>query len=165
MREYFRDCQEHLAKSNLPLSWINPTGLPISNRYFKPNIETVNIYRNGRRLRFDVAEGELPIIDQNGALDSVSPNVVHSMDAAHVVRVVLRAAEEGIRDVLTEHDSYSCLAPQATQFNQLIRRELALLYHCYNLLAVLRRAAGLKWQPNLGELDPLEVQNAEWCWI
>jgi DNA-directed RNA polymerase len=82
---------------------------------------------------------------------------------------VLAAQSEGIINVLTVHDSFACLAPQATRFNQIIRRELAMLYACQDHLHGLRDyndidADAVKL-PEYGKLDPLDVQQSEYPFI
>jgi hypothetical protein len=82
--------------------------------------------------------------------------------------VVNAAADEDI-EILTVHDSFSCLAPQAQRLNQIIRAQLALMYSAYEPLATLRSMnvdGGILPAPERGRLDPLAeggVQDAEYC--
>ena len=90
------------------------------------------------------------------------------MDASHLCRVVNAAtdAHESINDILVVHDSFACHAPHAVRLNQLIRRELGLMYQAHDPIERLcaNNPGDLK-PPPLGSLDPLDVQNAEWVCI
>ena|SRR6516164_2630499 len=98
-------------------------------------------------------------------LNAASPNYIQSLDAAHLIRTVLAANRKGIRDILTVHDSYSCLAPFARPFGLIIRQEMAIL-HAMDALAALRKAnvsdPNLLPLPQRGNIDPLGLQNAEY---
>jgi DNA-directed RNA polymerase len=148
------------------LEWRTGTGFPVSNRYQEPDVVELDLGSGGVRSRYTVADGALPAIRKGKVLNAASPNFVHSLDATHLIRTVLAANSEGIRDILTVHDSMACLAPHARHFGQLIRRELATLYIVGDPLAALRNAnvddPNILPLPMRGNLDPYEVQNAEY---
>jgi hypothetical protein len=117
------------------------------------------------RYRPKVAEGHTGKILLNDTLNGAAPNFVHSMDAAHLIRVVLASAEEGITDIVTVHDCFACLAPHAKRFNQIIRMQLAILYQTYDPIRTLRDCNPSNIPlPELGDLDPLDVQFGELSW-
>jgi DNA-directed RNA polymerase len=118
---------------------------------------------DGVEVRHKVAEGATPEINRRKLLNAAAANYVHSLDASHLVKIVNAANAEGINNILTVHDSFSCLATQATRFNQIIREQLVLMYE-NNPLADLhaRNAVGTALTlPDLGDLDPREVLNAQ----
>lgn len=157
----------HHAYQNLSLEWISPTGFPVGNRYHLPNEKIVNMFSGGERVQYTVAEGCLPIVDHDRASRSAAPNFVHSMDAAHLIRVVNAAAVEGI-EALTVHDSFACLAPDAHRFNKIIRTQLSMLYAGQDHLRALRGRnkidASAVELTEYGSHDPFVVQDAVYCW-
>jgi Autographiviridae RNA polymerase len=126
--KYVRALAQHCIDHGRFLEWTSPSGFPISNRYQVPNIVTFNLRRGSIRLRHNIADGATDEVKLPKALDSAAPNFIHSLDAAHLVRTVNASVSEGIADILTIHDSFYCLAPQATRFNEIILEELAALY-------------------------------------
>jgi DNA-directed RNA polymerase len=132
---------EHLANYNLPLRWFTPTRFPVINGYYAPNLETADLELRGERVRYKVANGWLPIIDAEKALNAAAPHYVHSLDASHAVRVINAAAREGITNVATIHDCFASLAPQVERLHQLVRQQLRLLYELHDPLARLRELA------------------------
>lgn len=121
------------------MEWPTATRFWAANRYNHSKTELVELTLDGIRVRHEVANGAEAGFRKTKTLDSASPNFIHSLDAAHLIRTVLAANREDIRDILTVHDNYACLAPHAQRFGQLIRRELLLL-HLANPLDELRRA-------------------------
>jgi DNA-directed RNA polymerase len=169
--EYVRELALYRFKQNKFLEWRSPTGFPCANIYQEPDVIDVDLGYGGIRSRYTVADGALPEMKRDKMLNAASPNFVHSLDAAHLMRTVLAANREDIRDVLTVHDSMACLATHAQRFNQIIRRELAMLYAypVVDPLAALRTAnvddPNLYPLPPRGSLDPLDVQNTEYAFM
>jgi DNA-directed RNA polymerase len=158
--DYIRKLAKYCNDHNRFLTWTSPTGFPCCNRYNKPNEKTVELIGDkGVRVTHKIAEGCLPEIKKRKTVSASSANFTHSMDAAHLIKVVNAANAAGITDVLTIHDSYSCLAPQARRFHHVVKGQLALLY-ADDHVAELRRLNApddFKEPPERGDLDPYEV--------
>jgi DNA-directed RNA polymerase len=164
--DYVVKVADHCADQERFLEWTSPSGCPVSNRYQVLNIITVICMRGrkGARKRaatHKIADGFKDEIDRD-VRSGASPNFVHSLDAAHLVKVVNAAASEGITDILTVHDCYSCVAPQATRLHKIILDEMENLYRDYDPLGDLH-------DRNVGDPDILPVPrvlfkcvNGEW---
>jgi Autographiviridae RNA polymerase len=171
--DFIRALAGHLADHNLPLRWTSPTGLPVANRYYPPRGVVVDNQLHGHRVRFRVADGWEPTMDEESkeeAMNAAAPNFVHSLDASHVVRVINACA---VTNIATVHDCFACLAPQAGRVHEIWRKQLALL-HAQDLLTELRSSAqrdhdraapacglSLAPVPPPGSLDPSEIERAE----
>ena len=144
MMKYIRALAQHCIDSGRFLTWTSPTGFPIENSYCEEHdVITVNLKRGEVRIRHDILpDGCTDKVKLPKALDSAAPNFIHSLDAAHLVRTVNAAVAEGITDILTVHDSFYCLAPQATRFRDIILEQLAELYRDDPLAELRRRNVG-----------------------
>jgi Autographiviridae RNA polymerase len=164
--EFIRGLAELQAWRNLPLKWITPSGLPVSsNRCYEPNTKTVELKLHRRRVEYRVADGRKDKIKIADAINDAPANFVHSMDAAHLALSVNAAVEEGITDIAVVHDCYGAAAPQVQRFQKIIRIQMGLMYHCFDVLGRLREGCGPligHALPQTGKLDPLEIQNAEY---
>jgi DNA-directed RNA polymerase len=139
---YIRSLAQHCLNQGGFLTWTSPTGFPVHNSYLKSREITVNIKRGSLRVRHNIADGVTDTVDLSKALNSAAPNFIHSLDAAHLVKTVNASAREGITDILTVHDSFYCLAPQASRFIEIILDELAWLYQGDPLAELRRRNVG-----------------------
>jgi DNA-directed RNA polymerase len=165
LKDHIGKLAEILAGWNRCLEWTTPTGFPVGNRYYVPNVKTA--YLLGGAVKNRVADGHKPEVLLDDAVNAAVPNYVHSMDAAHLIRVVLAATNEGINDLTVVHDSFGCLATRAKRYGQIIRRELVLMYCCQDHISDLRDRNGLMLNnvPQPGNLDPLAPQDAEYNWM
>jgi DNA-directed RNA polymerase len=151
--EFIQTLAKIRADNGLHLEWETPTGFPVVSRYCPPNVRTAYLELNGVGVEHRVGNGWLPGILKRGAVDGAAPNFTHSLDAAHLIRVVNAAASEGITSLAVNHDSFGCLAPQALRLRGIILTQFAQLYSD-DVLADLRKKAS---QRGLGstELEPV----------
>jgi Autographiviridae RNA polymerase len=183
--EYIKKLVDYCNKRGASLEWTTPSGFPWANRYRKPTTKDINLVLQGVRVRCRAATGFKPEIDKQKSKNAAAPNVVHALDAAHLIRVVKYAAQEGIQMVCV-HDSFGCTAPHAWRLHHIIRVQFALLYIHRDVLNDLRRAAfgppstcgtamadqladllerspRLLPPPNRSSLDLLGIQNSEYA--
>jgi DNA-directed RNA polymerase len=161
--KYIRGLARHRANSGHSLAWITPSRFPVDNAYNK-KAEPKRLYCGTRE--YLVSEGYLPDLDSAPMVSGSAPNLIHSLDAAHLALTVNDAVQRGITDLLTVHDSFLCLAPYAAEFGRVLRVQMALMYKSYDVLRILRDHNTLDATkfplPKYGKLDPLGVQFAEW---
>jgi DNA-directed RNA polymerase len=163
--DFMRNLAKYRNEANLPLKWVSPTGLPVSNLYCEPNVRRVEMPLRGTTVAYRVADGYGPKILKRKAADAAPANLVHSMDAAHLIRSANAGVAAGITNVVSVHDCYGTTAPQVTRFQQIIRREMTLMYLCHDPLARLWRQNGAPNDlaiPEAGNLDLFEVQKSEY---
>lgn len=179
--EFMQKLAKALAHEGKPLRWTTPAGVPCINRYHEYVVRQVELwlYDKGvkQRMRVSVAEGYEKPIAKDKAAAGISPNVVHSMDASHLLLSVGAAADEGITDIATVHDSFGCLACDAPRFTQIIREQLLRMYTDHDILAELLESAradltpanhwrldeAINAMPHKGTLDLKEILNARYA--
>jgi DNA-directed RNA polymerase len=164
--DFIRSIAGRCADRNLPMTWISPTGLPISNRYYEPTVKDVEMKLRRERVTYRIAVGWGSKIVKRDAMNAAPANFVHSYDASHLVRSVNEAVggkfgdsqPRGISNIMVIHDCYGTTAPRVKEFQQIIRREMSLLY-VENVLAKLLAYNGINdlTVPERGKLDPIEV--------
>jgi DNA-directed RNA polymerase len=116
---------ERCAEKGLFMEWVTPSSLPVANRYYELNMIKVSCLRGSERIaQRKIADGVTDEIDVDGAVSGSAPNFVHSLDAAHLIKTVNAAVSEGITDLLTVHDCFYCLAPQASRLHKIISEQL-----------------------------------------
>jgi hypothetical protein len=137
--DYICRVAEHCTAQKRFMEWTSPSGFPVSNRYQKPNMITVSCLRGTVRVaQHRIADGVTDEIRRKKVKSSAAPNFIHSLDAAHLIAVVNAAVSEGIMDILTVHDCFYGLAPQATRLHSIILKQLGDLYANNDPLAELR---------------------------
>ena len=121
---WLRDVAGLLSKHDLPVRWTSPSGFPVKQGYMKylsKSIQTV-IGERVRDTRYRIDTDEVSMKKQK---NGVSPNFVHSLDAAALVKTVLGARDRGITDFMMVHDSYGVPAQDAGTMSEVLREVYA----------------------------------------
>jgi hypothetical protein len=153
--DYLGRLTEHCLKQGRFLTWVSPSGFPVTNRYRKPNTIRVNCASGSVRVRLSVADGVSDKINRKKVKSGAAANFVHSLDAAHLTKVVNAAVSAGITNLATIHDCYYCLAPQASQLLDIVLEQLVSMYKNNNPLADLSKRndpEGIVPLPPMGEM-------------
>ncbi len=100
------------AKEGLPVNWTTPSGFPVQQIYRDVRSRRIKTKLAGNIIRkvFLTIQEHLDTIDKRRQASGISPNFVHSMDAAALHLYVNLAAEYGIEAFSLVHDSYGTLA-------------------------------------------------------
>lgn len=166
-----------LAHEGKPLRWTTPAGVPCINRYHDATTQRIELwcYDKGVKVRSTVvvATGYEKPIAKDKAASGISPNVVHSMDASHLLLTVGNCADEGFTDIATVHDSFGCLACDAPRMNRILRGTFLKMYTDHDILAELLESARadlteanhhrLPALPTKGTLDLKDILNARYA--
>jgi DNA-directed RNA polymerase, mitochondrial len=164
--EWLKEVAAVASSEGLPIHWYTPSGLYVWQEYTKNDAQTVNLYINGRRIKFTLSvRGDK--IDGAKQAQSIAPNFVHSLDASHLQRTVERCHAEGIRSFAMIHDSYGTTAGNAAALHAILRETFVEQYSG-NVLADFRStiadqlspevAAKLPPVPAMGDLDLEQVK-------
>jgi Autographiviridae RNA polymerase len=110
-----------------PLHWVTPAGFPVFQHYLSSRKQAVWTALGDLKVRVtfrEEGEGKDPTEMRN----SIAPNFVHSMDAAHMMQTIRLALVNGIRDFAAIHDSFATHAARSADFATVIREAFVLLY-------------------------------------
>ena len=150
--KFFQRCAQVLAHERKGLFWVSPVGLPVLHKYTDWDIKTVRLFLYDKTVpiksakSLDKIEGNSVLkcisanlrvrpnetINKGKAKSAVAPNVIHSMDAAHLMLTVLDAKYSDINSVSLIHDSFGTHAGNTTRFFMLIRETFVDMYENYD---------------------------------
>jgi len=104
--DWFQECATIISKEEQPLSWVTPSGFPVHQQYFNYTQKKVDTWISGSatHVRYREEDDKISKLRQK---NGVSPNFVHSLDAAALHKTIIKANKEaGIYDFAFIHDSY-----------------------------------------------------------
>ncbi len=130
-----------LAEENRSLQWTTPAGVPWINRYHTPRTKQIRLRLSNFPVKVKIADGYEKSVAAEDAKNAVAPNLVHALDAAHLMLTVNAANKEGIKSLATVHDCFGCLAVDASRFRQIIREQFVWIYENCDPLNELRKSA------------------------
>jgi Autographiviridae RNA polymerase len=157
---WLRDTAREVAKANRGIAWTTPVGFPVEHAIRVP-----------KKVRLATAdktfviyhEDEKRKIDPRKQADGIVAHFVHSHDAAHMMKTVIRLDSEGIRHVAMVHDSYGVHACDIDRLNLVLREEFVAIHSERVLVKFLKEQ--MKAHPDLslpalpaaGDLDIRQV--------
>ncbi|MCI0659190.1 MAG: DNA-directed RNA polymerase, partial [Acidobacteria bacterium] len=168
IRKWLRKIAKKLAKRDRGLSWTVPTGFPVIHEYREEKARRVDTVR-GSQLVYQ-ADRSLEIRTRKQT-NSIVPNLIHSLDAAHMMFTVWALNELGLSDFSMVHDSYAVHACDVDLMNRVLREQFVRLHTEYNLSKFLEQvkagAASIRFTkrlapPELGTLDLADVLKSDY---
>lgn len=139
-RDWLQQVAAVISKAGVPIWWTTPAGLPVMQHYVEPARNRVTVTYRGRKLQLlleDHAVERLSMFDcdtepmsvlRSAAVRGIAPNYIHSLDAAHLMRVVQRCRSEGIAHLALIHDSFGTHPAHSRTLSRILREEFVALY-------------------------------------
>jgi DNA-directed RNA polymerase len=118
--DWLKEAAKVAASNELPVRWTTPAGFLAVQDYRQEEGDWVDFTVMGRRFKLLLPRTGDKLNTRKQAL-GISPNYVHSLDAAHLMRTVLFCAQDGMTDFAMIHDSYGCHAGHATRLRDNLR--------------------------------------------
>jgi DNA-directed RNA polymerase len=135
-KEWLREVADILNAMNKPFVWTTPSGFEVHHVYNQV-LERVSYAElfNRQQLVFSTVTEDL---DGKAQYLAISPNYIHSLDAAHMFMTISRMLDEGITAFSFVHDSYGTYAPDISLMHKLLREEFIKI-HQENQLEKLKK--------------------------
>ena len=124
---FIRDCAKELAVRGEVLRWASPSGVEICNRYNETDPHRRSYYLGAKRVQHSGAYSFRPELDKAACARGAAPNLIHSLDAAHLAFVALACEADRI-PLLTVHDCFAVLGCHVDTLREIWLRELAAMY-------------------------------------
>lgn len=132
---WLQKCAGVLSKANEPITWKAYDGFPVYQGTRVIQSTKIDTQLGGRfQLRIGSFTDE---IDKNRQRNAVSPNFVHSQDAAHMRAVVRKCSAEGILPLAFIHDDFGTHAADTERLHAIIRETFVELYTSHDPLQAL----------------------------
>lgn len=160
--DFLRNCADVMTSEDRPLVWTTPTGFPVHQAVMHADSKKIDTLLCGRmQVRLNIRTSELSKLKQK---QGVSPNYVHSRDAAHMHKTILSSMRHGITDFGMVHDDFGTHACNIDILHRVLREEFVALYGEGNCLDDLRtelKVRSLPKAPARGTLNINEVLEAD----
>ena len=162
--DWLRKCAVCANDAEVRLEWRTPMGFHVVHPYRKGTYERVVCL--GSELHFLHFE-EDDTVSKYKQHNSVAPNFVHSLDACHLMMVVLAAEVRGITALMLVHDNFGTHACDMTMLNIVLREQFIKLYK-YDIMEDFRRQVWMQTGvkpppvPEKGDFNLEEVRHSEY---
>ncbi len=125
--KWLQQVAKAVAKADIAVVWTTPIGLPVRQFYTNNLSETVRVCIAGTptNVQFNKYGTELNSRKQSAG---ISPNFVHSMDAAHMMSTIDMCKDVGISSFSMIHDSYGVHACDTRILAETLRKSFVKQY-------------------------------------
>ncbi len=153
------------AKVNRPVGWTTPSGFVAYQDIRDISHKRIKTKLHGNMVKIQIPEEGIDLNISKQAT-SISPNFVHSMDAAAMFRTLFTLANLGVTSFAMIHDSYGTHAGRATWLANTLRYEFVEMYKGDVLSDFLNGIdttdITIEPRPPMGTLDIKEVLRAQY---
>jgi DNA-directed RNA polymerase len=118
--DWLQEVASVASQENLPLWWTTPAGMRVMQDYKETKGLQVSCTLSGKRVQMTL-QVETEKLDKRKQEQGISPNFVHSLDAAHLMRTVTKCVAAGIGSFAMVHDSYGTHAGNAGALRDMLR--------------------------------------------
>jgi DNA-directed RNA polymerase len=164
---WLQQCSGIVASKGIYARWRSPADFPVYQHYSVRDQVKVETDLFGR-ITVSI-QGSPTGVLKHRARNSVAPNYVHSMDAAHMVFTINEAVTRGITNFAMVHDDFGTLAADTPEFFDLIRVTFVRMYHSRSWLhswkaelESLGEDLELPDPPEPGDLQILDVLDSQY---
>lgn len=137
--DWLQSCAKVVAKEGLPVTWTTPVGFPVMQRYPEMKQKRVKSKLGDSIIKLTLRE-EQEQIDRKRMASGISPNFVHSMDAAHLMLSVDYATQNKVTHFAMIHDSFGSHAADAEMMGSCLRHAFVDMYRENDVLEQFRES-------------------------
>lgn len=152
--DWLMEAAKVAASDGLPVRWVTPSGLLVQQAYRVAEGKSLDFDVAGRRYRM-ILNITGHKINKQAQKNGISPNFIHSLDAAHMMRTVNYCLDVGMKDFCMIHDSYGAHAADAEELSYQLRRAFVDQYKGDVLRDFRDQLAGQLPEELAAELPPL----------
>ena len=177
--KFFKTLSRLLAHENKHTRWVTPMGFPVVQSYTKFTTKEIKVYLYDRTLqknvRTQISLRDKPLrkVDKTKSASAISPNVIHSMDASHLLKTVIEGLYNNIRSFFLIHDSFATTPTDTAKLSKLIRKAFVEMYTNYCLYTEVLKEnkeqftdidkVKLPEIPSKGGLDLEAIKDSRYC--
>lgn len=160
--EWFQQVAEVFAEIDQPLRWQSPTGFQIVQSYRAPIYKRIRTLAGEGLMRRPLIRTGNRKIYKRKQLNAAAPNIVHSFDAAHLIKTAQAFSDRLPGAAFSPvHDSFGTHACDVPVLAETIRQEFVKMYRSNWLLALHyewqlvadKFGVGIPPAPDQGDLD------------
>ena len=154
-KDWLRKAAQIITTVGKHVYWTTPTGFFVKQEYFPQETLDVEIQiKGGRKSRIQMGILDRSAISKRQTVNAISPNVVHSLDAAHMFFTIDGMGAGGITEFCFIHDSYGTHATRVDDMNRILREQFVRI-HDKPLLEGIKLEWETRYNVILGPLPPM----------
>jgi DNA-directed RNA polymerase len=132
--DWLQACASVATEAGIPIRWTTPSGFVALQHYRERSARRIKTRFLGSLIWFASPDWQ-DKIDSMKQRNALSPNFVHSMDAAAMMRTIEACLGKGVKSFAMIHDSYGTHAADTDLLAHTLREEFVRMYEEHDVLA------------------------------
>lgn len=125
--EYLKEVIKFMLKLNIPITWFTPSGMKITQHYNKSKQNKVSI-QFAKASKTVILRRKTSLLNKQKQIQAIIPNVIHSLDASHLINFINTAISNKFSPVISIHDCFGTHPNKIEELTFLVKKEFILLY-------------------------------------
>lgn len=126
--DWLQQVAKLISSNNLPIHWVTPAGFHVLQAYKVTELTRLQTCVGSISIRRSLAKPTVRI-DSRKQVMGLSPNVVHSLDSAHLMLTANELAKAGLTSFAFIHDSYGTHMGEASDtMSRVLREQFVKMY-------------------------------------
>lgn len=169
---WLQKAASEVSQVGLPIRWSSPVEFPVMQAYWDTTERRITTALQGGLVKLTLSENG-DTVDRRRQSNGISPNFVHSCDAAHMMLTTVRAEQEGIKSFAMIHDSFGTTAAETEDLFRIVRESFVEMYSEVDVLAQFKaeierqlpadKVGSMPTLPTPGSLDLSGVLASRFC--
>ena len=114
-------------KLNFHITWFTPSGLKITQHYLVSKTNKISI-KIGNKSKTVIIKESLDKLNTRKQAQAIIPNIIHSLDSSHLIKIVLSAIDNNFKPILTVHDCFGTHPNKIKELSEIVTKEFIELY-------------------------------------
>lgn len=116
-----------MIKLGIPLTWITQIGIKITLKYLKskPTVISTNLFNKSKKMIIKEYLSETDKLKQGNA---IIPNIIHYLDASHLIILINSSSDQRLGPIITVHDCFGTHPDKIDELVYRVKKEFILLY-------------------------------------
>ena len=130
---YFIETAKLMIKIGIPITWITPAGIKITQHYLKSrqSVISTKLFNKTKKMVIKEYLNETDKLKQSNA---IIPNIIHSLDASHLMNVINTNFDQNFDPIVTVHDCFGTHPNNMEHLVYRVKKEFIILYSQQNFL-------------------------------
>ena len=149
-----RSAKAVVEKGHDEITWVTPNGFRVRQRYNAiRKLRLVSRLHGSTQITMSLRDYDEDKVDGRRHILGIAPNFVHSLDAAHMQRVIVACEARGINALAMIHDDYGTTADRTQELYEVIRETFVGMYSEHDPLGEFATKYALSEPPEKGTLN------------
>ena len=124
---FLKDMCKVMNKLSLPIIWTTPSNIIITQKYSRYTSKRISICYSRGQKRLVIKDWSKDI-NNSEQINGIIPNIIHSLDASHLMEIINKTNKLGNSNVIPIHDCFGTHPNKINELYTIIKKEFVYIY-------------------------------------